>query len=101
MDVIVDQPNILPAERRKRFAEFQRSGYYCQAMVVVPEESVRQDRATKRVASTGKVEFTSFFYIRLVKIKIENAWAGSDKLSLRKSKISFRSFENDRDFFQR
>ena len=55
MDVIVDQPNILPAERRKRFAEFQRSGYYCQAMVVVPEESVRQDRATKRVASTGKV----------------------------------------------
>lgn len=57
MDVIVDQPNILPAERRKRFAEFQRSGYYCQAMVVVPEESVRQDRATKRVASTGKVEF--------------------------------------------
>lgn len=57
MDVIVDQPNILPAERRKRFAEFQRSGYYCQAMVVVPEESVRQDRATKRVASTGKVIF--------------------------------------------
>ena len=81
MDVIVDQPNILPAERRKRFAEFQRSGYYCQAMVVVPEESVRQDRATKRVASTGKVELTSFFYIRLVKIKIENAWAGSDKLT--------------------
>ena len=80
MDVIVDQPNILPAERRKRFAEFQRSGYYCQAMVVVPEESVRQDRATKRVASTGKVKFTTFFYlrgfkIRLLKIKIENAQA--------------------------
>ena len=64
MDVIVDQPNILPAERRKRFAEFQRSGYYCQAMVVVPEESVRQDRATKRVASTGKVIFkmSDFFH---------------------------------------
>ena len=63
MDVIVDQPNILPAERRKRFAEFQRSGYYCQAMVVVPEESVRQDRATKRVASTGKVilKISDFF----------------------------------------
>ena len=66
MDVIVDQPNILPAERRKRFAEFQRSGYYCQAMVVVPEESVRQDRATKRVASTGKVILKIFhreFYV--------------------------------------
>ena len=70
MDVIVDQPNILPAERRKRFAEFQRSGYYCQAMVVVPEESVRQDRATKRVASTGKVKFTTFFYLRGFKIRL-------------------------------
>ena len=68
MDVIVDQPNILPAERRKRFAEFQRSGYYCQAMVVVPEESVRQDRATKRVASTGKVilKISDFFILNFM-----------------------------------
>ena len=54
-DTIVDQTNILPADRRKKFAEFRRAGYHCSAMVVVPDEVERADRAAKRVAATGKV----------------------------------------------
>ena len=41
-------------------------------MAVVPKESVRQDRATKRVASTGKVIFktSDFSNISCFKIKL-------------------------------
>ena len=47
-DVIVDQPNTHPAGRRKKFVEFQRASYYCQALVVVPDEDVRAARADKK-----------------------------------------------------
>ena len=54
-DVIVDQPNTHPADRRKKFVEFQRASYYCQALVVVPDEATRIERAEKRAKETTKV----------------------------------------------
>ena len=45
----------MPADRRKKFAEFRRAGYHCEAMCVVPDEMERIERANKRVAATGRV----------------------------------------------
>jgi hypothetical protein len=47
-DVIVDEHNTHPANRRKHFVEYQRASYYCQAMVSVPTELVRLERVTTK-----------------------------------------------------
>ena len=54
-DVIVDDCNTLPVQRRTLFAPFQKAGYYCQAMIVVPKEEVRVERMKEKVAA-GELE---------------------------------------------
>jgi len=60
-DVIVDQPNTHPADRRKKFVEFQRAGYYCQAMVVVPDDDSQNERIEKRKKEISKVKLHYYF----------------------------------------